>query len=241
MKQKIRVLSADDNAGMRLLLTKLIATNDAFVVVAEAEDGEAAVEAAAKHHPQVVFLDIDMPKRDGLSCAKEICAIKSDTAIIFATVHDGYMSDAFELYAYDYLVKPFKAERVYQTLARLETILSAAESKQRRTISEKLTIKNRDGIVFLKPSDIIFIERNDRVSTIVTVDDEYQTTESLNNLEEQLDPAMFMRSHRSFLINIAYVRKATPYGRWTFSVGFTHTDRQALATHEKMEELQQSL
>ena len=61
MKQKIRVLIADDDAGMRLLLSRLIATNDAFVVAAEAEDGEAAVEAARIHTPQVVFLDIDMP------------------------------------------------------------------------------------------------------------------------------------------------------------------------------------
>lgn len=241
MEQKIRVMIADDDAGMRLLLGKLVSANDAFIVVADAEDGDKALELAAAVHPQVVFIDIDMPKKDGLSCAKELCAMDPDIAIIFATAHDGYMSDAFALYAYDYLVKPFKAHRVYQTLARLEKALSVIPVPPKNKLSDKLTIRNRDGILFLNASDIIFIEHNDRISLIVTTDSEYQTTESLSDLEARLDPNQFMRSHRSYLINTSFVRSASQYGRWTYTLGFDKTERQALITYEKMEELQNIL
>jgi len=241
MKHAIRVLIADDDAGMRLVLRKMVAGNDAFQVVAEAEDGEAAVEAARTFRPDVAFLDIDMPRRDGLSCAREICAVNPDAAVIFATAHEGFMSDAFELYAYDYLVKPFKAERVRQTLARLEHTLQRSEPVQKSAAGATLTIRNRDGIRFIKAADILLIERCDRASVIVTADGTFETTESLSELEQRLDPHRFLRSHRSFLINTAFVTQATPYGRWTYALRFAGTDREALITHEKMEDLQKIL
>jgi len=241
MKTQIRVLIADDDAGMRLILGKIIAKNPAFDVVCEASDGETAVEQAKEYCPDVVFLDIDMPKLDGISCAKEICGMNPDAVIIFATAHETYMSDAFELYAYDYLVKPFKADRVLQTLTRLEQMIYRPRQEPQRISGSKLTIRNRDGIIFIKPSDIIFIERSDRMSVITTINGEYQTAESLNELEQRLDMKLFMRSHRSYLINTSHVQKAASYGRWTYSLEFAHTERKALITHEKMDELQEIL
>ena len=237
MSQAIRVMIADDDVGMRLVLRKIIEKNDTFSVVGEASNGEEAIAVALAVEPDVVFLDIEMPGLTGLECAKRISAMNPNVAILFATAHDEFMSDAFEVYAYDYLIKPFKTERVLQTLARIASSISEDHVLPKRVTTDRLTIKNREGLIFIQQEDIIFIERTDRISTILTIRGEYQTSESLNDLEQRLNPQIFLRSHRSYLINKKMVQRAIPYGRWSYSLEFANTDKVALITHDKLESL----
>jgi len=235
---KLRVLIADDDDGMRLVLRKLIEKEEGFELVAEATDGMTAVELAVEHKPDVAFLDIDMPKLSGLACARAICSENPDIAVIFATAHDQYMSDAFELYAYDYLIKPFDIRRVRRTLQRLrERMMSGVTEPPPATKSGRLTLKGRDGISFVAPENLFFAERVERETILVTTEGEMSTNEGLNELEERLAVYGFMRSHRSFLVNPRLVVRAVPYGRWTYALHFKGTERTALITNEKLEEL----
>ena len=117
-QEPLRVLIADDDAGMRTVMRKIIAKVEGFTLVAEAGDGKTTLELTEQLKPDVVFLDVEMPNLSGVDCARAIQDMDPAIVIIFATAHDTYMGDAFEVYAFDYLVKPFKVDRVIQTLER---------------------------------------------------------------------------------------------------------------------------
>ncbi len=244
MSLNFRVLIADDDKGMRLVLKKAMSKVEGFEFIGEAEDGNAAFCFSESFRPDVIFMDVEMPLLNGIECAKKVMDINPKTIIIFATAHEEYMSDAFEVYAFDYLVKPFKLERVNQTLERIKSLstnLNEQPIKQLcnpNRVLEKLVVKNKDGINFINMSEIILIQREDRSTAIYTTDERYITSDSLSDLEERLDSSIFFRSHKSYIINLLMIQKIFPYGRWTYVLKLKNTDKDALLTHERYEELQ---
>lgn len=239
----IRVLIADDDMGMRLVLKKAIEKTDDFIIAGEAEDGDAALRLFDGLRPDVVFLDVEMPLVSGVECAKKIADINPKAIIIFATGHEEYMPDAFEVYAFDYLIKPFKVERLNQTLERIKKTriqkpdASGSMSPGISRTLQKLIIRNRDGISLVDMEDIILIQREDRSTVIYTLQDRFATSEGLSELEGKLDKDLFFRCHKSYIINLGAVSKIYPYGRWTYIVKLKGTDKDALMTHDKYEEL----
>ena len=246
----LRVLIADDDAGMRTVMRHIIDKVDGFKLVGEAEDGEDTLEKVETLRPQVVFLDVEMPKITGVDCARTIQDMNPATVIIFATAHDAYMSDAFEVYAFDYLVKPFKVERVVQTLERIRERLVCptpsqeemphAVSVDRKTIDGRLMLRHREGVSFIDLNDILLVQREDRATVLYTRDDgRYVTGDSLAEMEDRLPKDVFFRCHKSYIINLNHIKDITPYGRWTYVVRLQGTKHDALITHEKYEELEQ--
>ncbi|HEX2946737.1 MAG TPA: LytTR family DNA-binding domain-containing protein [Clostridia bacterium] len=240
----IRVLIADDEPGMRLVLKKAIERCSGLDTVGEAEDGEAALRLFETLRPDVVFMDVEMPKLSGVECAKRISDIDPKTIIIFATAHDEYMPEAFEVYAFDYLVKPFRLERLNQTLERIGNTglgkpdLSVVNRPNSHTVApQKLMIRNKDSISLVDVKDIILIQREDRSTVIYTGTERFSTSEGLTEIGVKLDKDLFFRSHKSYIINLGAVSKIYPYGRWTYIVKLEGIDKDALLTHDKYEEL----
>ncbi|MTI48399.1 MAG: response regulator transcription factor [Firmicutes bacterium] len=229
---------------MRLIIKKIIDKQENFKLVGEAENGKVALKLVEDYNPDVIFLDIEMPEVSGIECAKKIVDINPKASIIFATAHEQFMSDAFELYAFDYLIKPFKIDRVYKTLRKIKNlnlekeydIRNIRESSEKSV--EKLIIKNKEGMNFIDKDDIVLVQRENRSTVIYTLNNRYVTSEGLGHLEERLEERIFFRSHRSYIINISKINKIEPYGRWTYIVKFKGTDMDALITHEKYEELE---
>lgn len=240
---QLKVLIADDEMEIRGLLKKAVERVEGFEVIGEVENGEGALRMTESSMPHVVFLDVEMPGIDGVECAKKMLQMNPDTVIIFATGHSEYMSEAFELYAFDYLTKPFKMERVFMTLERIKKInLRREEASLNKIIRHekglnKLVIKNKEGMSFVDMKDIIIIQREDRNTVIYTSCSSYITSEGLSEIEEKLDKAQFLRSHKSYIINISMISKIYPYGRWTYTIKLKNTDKDALLTYEKYEEL----
>lgn len=240
---ELRILIADDEHGMRLILKKAIEKAEGCKLVGEAEDGEAVLSLYEQLHPDVVFLDVEMPGLSGVECARRINDINPKTFIVFATGHSEYMPEAFEMYAFDYIVKPFKIERVFQTLERIRSLNENQGVKSVHKIIrhekglEKILVKNKEGISFVDMNDIIIIQREDRSTVIYTSNESYTTSEGLTELEERLDKAQFFRTHKSYIVNLSAIHKIYPYGRWTYIVKLKNTDKDALLTHEKYEEL----
>ena len=244
--EPIRALIADDDAGMRLLMRKLLEKSGGFALCGEASDGAALLALAAEHHPQLVLLDVEMPGVSGVDCARELQDSDPQTILIFATAHDKYMADAFEVYAFDYLLKPFKAERALATLERAKSVLKTREDAAQsarpvepRPQSDRILLKHRDGVSVINMEDILLVQREERATVLYTVNDgRYVTGDSLADVEARLDPALFMRCHKSYIINLSHVDSISPYGRWTYVVKLRGTRRDALITHEKYEELE---
>ncbi len=240
----LRVLIADDNYGMRLVLKKIIDKIEGFEVIGEAEDGRDVLLLLEQKNIDVAFLDIEMPNINGLECAKIIADINPKTIIIFATAHGEYMSQAFEVYAFDYIIKPFKIERIEQTLNKIIKIYSHRNDVEiqspvfQQSGLEKLIIKNREGINFINTKNIVLIQREDRSTVIYTTDNKYATSEGLGDIEKRLEKTIFFRSHKSYIINISKISKISPYGRWTYIIEFKDSDKDALITHKKFAELE---
>ena len=244
--EPIRALIADDDAGMRLLMRKLLEKSGGFVLCGEASDGAKLLALAAEHRPQLVLLDVEMPGVSGVDCARELQDSDPQTILIFATAHDKYMADAFEVYAFDYLLKPFKAECALATLERAKSVLKTREDAAQsakpvepRPQSGRILLKHRDGVSVINMEDILLVQREERATVLYTVNDgRYVTGDSLADIEARLDPAFFMRCHKSYIINLSHVDSISPYGRWTYVVKLRGTRRDALITHEKYEELE---
>ena len=244
--EPIRALIADDDAGMRLLMRKLLEKSGGFVLCGDASDGAELLTLAAEHRPQLVLLDVEMPGVSGVDCARELQDSDPHTILIFATAHDKYMADAFEVYAFDYLLKPFKAERALATLERAKSVLRTREDAARsakpvepRPQSGRILLKHRDGVSVINMEDILLVQREERATVLYTVNDgRYVTGDSLADIGARLDPAFFMRCHKSYIINLSHVDSISPYGRWTYVVKLRGTRRDALITHEKYEELE---
>ena len=242
----IRVVIADDDSGMRTVMRHMIARVEGFTLAGEAEDGLKLMELIEKHRPQVVFVDVEMPGMSGVECARLIQDMDPATVIIFATAHDQYMGDAFEVYAFDYLLKPFKVERVIKTLERARDRITRREEKplpalkpRNQAAAGRLMLRHRDGVSFLNMQDILLVQREDRATVIYTMGDgRYVTSDSLGDTEGRLDPNVFFRCHKSYIINLNHIKAITPYGRWTYVVQLNGTQHDALITHEKYEELE---
>ena len=240
---ELKVLICDDEYGMRTVLRKAVEKVEGFQVVGEAEDGEAVLSLVEKLRPQVVFMDVEMPRLDGLECAKRILDINPKIIIVFATGHNEFMSEAFQLYAFDYIVKPFKIERVFQTMERIKAINKGEDEQAIFKIIryekglDKILIKNKEGISFIDVNDIIIIQREERSTVIYTTNTSYTTSEGLSELEQRLDKTQFFRSHKSYIVNLSMLHKIYPYGRWTYIIKLKNTDKDALLTHDKYEEL----
>lgn len=229
---------------MRLVLRKAMEKSGGFMIAGEAEDGAAALRLFEDARPGVVFLDVEMPVMTGVECAKRITDIDPKTIIVFATAHQEYMPEAFEVYAFDYLVKPFKINRLEQTLDRIKSIEDVKQNvydkEQIKSVNtpKKLMIKNKEGINLVDMNEIILVQREDRTTVIYTLQDRYTTSDGLSELEEKLDDNIFFRCHKSYIININFIIKIYPYGRWTYIIKLKGTEKDALLTREGYEKLE---
>jgi two-component system LytT family response regulator len=240
--KNLRVLIADDDDGMRLVLQKIVDKVAGFEVAAQVKNGQEALELFKKEKHDVVFLDVEMPVMDGIECAKQISDISPETPIVFATAHDNYMADAFKVYAFDYLKKPFDIERAISTLEKIKYTTNTLQvpGMGLNAISSlgKLVVRHREGISFIDTDDIVLVQREDGSTVIYTVEDRISTSEPLGELEKRFDNSKFFRSHKSYIINLGKITKVYPYGRWTYIVKFKDTERDALITHEKFSQLE---
>ena len=236
----IKVCIIEDEPEIRKLLRMIVEKQEGFTVVSENGDFASAISDFTKYRPDVAFVDIDLKGENGLECAKVLTELNPKLKVIFATAHSEYMANAFEIYAFDYLVKPFNVERVVKTLSRIkhkaeeETSAVVVQSEKQ---SDKLMIRGKEQIVFVDKKDIIFVERSDNATNIVTGEEIYKTSAALGAIEEKLSPAEFMRCHKSYIINVSRISRIEPYGRWTYIVKFKGTSETALMTAQNYEQI----
>lgn len=247
-KEAFQVLIADDDDAMRGMLRHVIDKAEGFALAGEAADGEETMRKFEELKPHVVFLDVEMPGMDGVECARQIQDMNPAAVIVFVTAHNKYMSEAFEVYAFDYLVKPFKVDRMLQTLSRVRdslTLSSAvpafdrAVNADRKPLDGRLMLKHREGSAFIDLNDLLLIQREDRSTVLYTKSGErYAVGDSLSDMESRLPADVFFRAHKSYIINLNHIKDVTPYGRWTYVVRMDGIKQDALITHAKYEELE---
>ena len=253
----IRILTGDDDAGMRLVMRRLVERAEGYELVGEAEDGSRLIELYDRLRPEVVLMDVEMPGMTGIECARAIQDRDPRAVIVFATAHEEYMKSAFEVYAFDYLVKPFRAERAMETLARIrdrlrgvpladessETVLDAAPVKPAGeapvSVPGRIMLRHRDGVSFLDLKEIAMVMRENRATIILMQDGaRYVVGDGMADLDDRLPDDIFFRTHKSYIVNLNLIESIQPYGRWTYVVKLRGLKDDALITHERFEALQ---
>jgi two-component system, LytTR family, response regulator len=221
---KFRALIVDDEPWARARIHSLLSAEADFTVVRECAGGADAVAAIAELAPDVVFLDVQMPEVGGFEVVE---AVGADTmpVVIFATAHQEYAVRAFDAGAVDYLLKPVDEARFRRTIERVRRDLaapSAASSALREAMAqvrkgtpfaERLVVNTAGRVVFVKVADIDWLEAAGNYVTIHAGREKHMFRETLRNLSDRLDPARFVRLHRSSVVNVDRLRELLPWAR----------------------------
>jgi two-component system response regulator LytT len=210
MKRTIKVLIVDDERYSRDEMKHLLNEHEHIEVAGEADSGENCITKALQIQPDVVFLDIDMPKLNGMEAAAMLKALKKVPLLVFATAYPHFAAEAFRHEAVDYLVKPFDEERVRETVSRLEKLL-LNQKQEEGAAPSKLAIEGDEEIVYIEPKDILYVYRDERVTRVVLKQQEYETKTALKEFEARLKDFSFFRIHKSYLVNLDYVKRLIPW------------------------------
>ncbi len=223
----IRAVIADDERLARKKLRILLDSEPQVEVVAECPNGRQAVSAIRSFRPDMVLLDIQMPDLNGFEVLNEIPSAEMPT-VIFTSVYDQYAVRAFEAHALDYLLKPFDQDRLHAAVERASTeirksrhqeftnrvleMLSSITS-EKRTISpfdDRLAIKTNGRVVFLNLDEIHWIEAAANYVRLNTAKEAYLFRETISRVSERLNPADFVRIHRSMIVNVRRIKELIP-------------------------------
>ena len=222
-----RCVIAEDEALLREALVTLLA--DAWPnlqIVAECEDGAAALEAIVAHQPEIAFLDIRMPGLTGLEVAAAIGEASPSTQIVFVTAYDQYAIDAFDKGAVDYLLKPIAPERLAATVQRVQSRLShgnpdaEAFAAMLSQLGARLPAAVTEPLVWITAStgketrlimvdDIAYFQADNKYTVVMTAEGEALLRKPIRELLDVLDPALFKQIHRSTIVNLKAIASIT--------------------------------
>ena len=215
----IRVLIADDEPLARERVREMLAQRQDVTIVGEARDGQEAVRLVEELSPDLLLLDVQMPGLDGFEVLAEL---DRRPAVVFITAFDEYAVRAFEVHALDYLVKPFHRGRFHEAvdraIAKPATDLRALLSELRPSHLTRFVVRSAEEISFVKVADVAWIESAGNYVRLHTAAGERIVRTSLRELESRLDPALFVRVHRSAFVNLDYVQKLEPYFHGEFVI-----------------------
>ncbi len=221
-----KVVIIDDEPLARSLVVEYLQQHSSIEIAAECNDGFQGVKAIMQHKPDLIFLDIQMPKINGFEMLE---LLDSTPSVIFTTAFDEYAIKAFEANAIDYLLKPFSKER-------FDLAIQKWHEKKNTTSSEKniqallenttkqpdeknrIVVKNGSDIRIVPMADVMYIEAYDDYVKIFTKDTYYLKKKTMNYYEQVLDSAHFFRTHRSFIINLQELTKIEPLEKNTYVV-----------------------
>lgn len=228
----IRALVIDDEPLARDRICRLLARQSDIQVVGQCGDGKSAVIAIAKHDPDLVFLDVQMPELDGFGVLREIPRAKMPV-IVFVSAYDQYAVKAFAVHALDYLLKPFDRERFTEALERardelrkrcagqfdprIAELLKSLHGGQPQYL-DRFVVKLNGRVYFVRAEDVDWIEAAGNYLKVHSGKDDHLVRETMNTIESKLDPKRFVRIHRSTIVHLDRIKEMRPWFHGEYSV-----------------------
>ena len=218
--RKWKTLIVDDEELARKLLREMLASHPEIEIVGECGNGMEAVKAVAEHEPELLFLDVQMPKLSGFDVLELVDP--AGLAVIFVTAFDQYAMKAFDVHAVDYLLKPYSKERFEAALERAKSQKAekapdaaalAATARPAGQFLERIVVKDGTKVTLVPTAKLDYVEALDDYVSLATEGKKLLKQQTISSLEAALDPAVFVRIHRSFVVNFERVSRIEPYGR----------------------------
>ncbi len=213
-----KVIIVDDEPLARSIVCEYLQARPGFEIVAECNNGFEGVKAIMQFKPDLVFLDIQMPKINGFEMLEMLDTVPS---VIFTTAFDEYAIKAFEANAIDYLLKPFSKERFYSAIekwrqrmndeSREENVKHLLENSARQPEEKnRIVVRNNSEISIVPVDEILYMEAFDDYVKIFTANSYFLKKKTMNHYESVLDPLQFFRAHRSYIINLKQLTRIEP-------------------------------
>ncbi len=214
----MKVVIIDDEPLARSIVREYLQKHPQLEIVQECNDGFEGLKAIQQHQPDLIFLDIQMPKINGFEMLE---LTDQPPAVIFATAFDEYAIKAFEAHAIDYLLKPFNQERFDKAISKwTEKNMAKAEKSTQELLetasqspsqSNRIVVKNGSKIKIIPVHDVFYLEAADDYVKVHTGEGYFLKNKTMNHFEQVLDPQQFVRSHRSYIVNVQQITRIDPY------------------------------
>jgi two-component system, LytTR family, response regulator len=211
----IKVIIIDDEPLAVDLVKEYLKGHSDFEVVAICHDGFSGFKAIQEHKPDLLFLDVQMPKISGFEILE---LLEEPPAVIFTTAFDEYAIKAFDRHAVDYLLKPFSKDRFDQAVQKFRQLLPEERHQAYQDLSgmvedkiRRIVVKTGNSIRILPLKEILYMEASDDYVSFYTEGEKFVKTQTLKSLEKGLDGNQFVRIHRSYMVQVHFIHKIEPY------------------------------
>lgn len=215
----MKVIIVDDEYPARKELRYFIENYTDMDIIGEFDNGLDVLNFIQENTLDAIFLDINIPKLDGMLLAKTIDKFEKRPKIIFITAYDDYAVEAFNLEIFDYILKPYSDERIISMLHRLKDTSDKKNNEDKaeyQKMRNKISLWKDDKIHIVDVNDIYYCEAMERYTHIFTKDEEYEIREGISEVEKTINYNIFFRSHRSYLVNLEKIEEIIPWFNNTY-------------------------
>lgn len=240
----MKAIIVEDEMPAQKELQYLIETHSHIEVLECFDDGIDVLKYLQDHEPDAIFLDINIPSLDGMMLAGHISKFETKPAIIFTTAYKEHAAKAFELEAFDYILKPYSEKRVAAMLSKLEThfLKKQAEDpliKATSNVTERINVWKNDKIYVIDVDEIYYAEASEKQTIIHTKDEVYSIQSTISVFQSQVTEDLFYRCHRSYSVNVTKIHEIVPWFHNTYLLRLQNLDAEIPVSRGKAKEFKQ--
>ncbi|BCG56921.1 LytR/AlgR family response regulator transcription factor [Paenibacillus sp. URB8-2] len=237
----MRAIIVEDEELARQELAYLIRANSGIEIAAEFDDGLDALKYLQANQVDVLFLDINIPSVDGVLLAQNISKFSVKPYIVFITAYKEHAAEAFEIEAFDYILKPYNETRIKGMLGKLEATLAhrPGGEEERNPVSNKINLWKNEKIIVVDADDIYYASAQEKTTSVFTRNEEYSMGVSITEFHGRLPQDRFFRCHRSFIVNLSKIKEIIPWFNNTYLLRLRDLDFEVPVSRSKVKEFRQ--
>lgn len=236
----MRAIIVEDEFLAREELKYFIKNYSSIEIVDEFEDGIEVLKFIQQNEVDVIFLDINIPSLDGVLLAKNISKFSKKPYIVFITAYKEHAVEAFEVEAFDYILKPYHESRIISMLKKLEMSYNQQkDNPHKNSITNKINLWKNEKIIVVDLDDIYYCIARERVTYVSTKDEEYSVNVSISEFYNSLPKDKFFRCHRSYIVNITKIREIIPWFNNTYNLRLQDIDYEIPVSRSNLKEFKQ--